>query len=193
MALAKLIAFDRPLAAALIPGRHVHTYSEADVAAASEEAFRRGVDSARTLADQQMVELRADIGHLSEGVFRKLGGMDALLVAQLREALPGLAVELARRLLAGYEPPAEAVSQLCEETLAQLFPERENLEVSLAPRDLALLQKLNPEWMQRYPGLRVRSDARLESGDCEVRSRFGLMDARRATKLDALARNLNPA
>ena len=103
------------------------------------------------------------------------------------------ALEIARRLLAGYEPPPEVVSRLCAEALEELFPERENLELVVSPRDAELLEKLRPEWQQRYPGLRVRSDVALTPGDCQVRSRFGLTDARLTTKLSALTHSLSPA
>lgn len=193
MAYAKLIAFDRRLAGVAIAGQAGRYYTETELAAREEAAYQRGVDATRTLADQQMVEFRADIEQLSEGVFKKLSELEPALVAQLRETLPGLALDLARRLLAGYEPPAEVVARICEEALNEIFPERDNLELSIAPRDAALLEKLNPDWLRRYPGLRLRSDPTLQPGDCVVRSRFGLTDARVATKLGALQHSLAPS
>lgn len=193
MAYAKLIAFDRPLLGATLPGQAGRTFNEGELAARDETAYRRGVDAARAQADQQMVELRADMQQLGDGVLQKLGNLEPLLVAQLRDALPGLALEIARRLLAGYEPPAEVVARLCEEALSELFPERENLELAVSVRDKALLEELNPSWLARYPGLRIRSEPALAPGDCQVRSRFGLTDARLQTKLAALAHNLVPA
>jgi flagellar assembly protein FliH len=193
MALAKLIAFDRPLRGISAPGQLGRMLSEAEVAKATQAAYQRGVDDARAAADQQMVEFRADVEQLSEGVLKKLSGLDTVLVAQLRDALPGLALDIAHRLLAGYEPPPEVVSRLCEEALAELFPERENLELVVSPRDAEFLSSLDPEWIQRYPDLRIRQDNTLKPGDCQVRSRFGLTDARQSTKLAALARGLSPA
>jgi flagellar assembly protein FliH len=190
MAFNTLVSFDRPLVGFARAGAGGGLSTEAEVALRCEEAYRRGVDSARELADHQMVEFRADVERFSDEVLGKLGGLEPVLVAQLREALPSLAVEIARRLLAGFEPPAEVVSRLCEEALAELFPERDNLELNLCPRDAALLDELNPSWRQRYPGLVVRTDRALAPGDCQVRSRFGLTDARQQTKLTALAHGL---
>jgi flagellar assembly protein FliH len=190
MAYAKLIPFDRRLAGVAIAGQAGRYYTETELAAREEAAYQRGVDATRTLADQQMVEFRADIEQLSEGVFKKLTGLEPLITRQLRDALPALALDLARRLLAGFEPTPEIVSRICEEALGEIFPERDNLELSLSPRDAALLEKLNPDWLRRYPGLRIRSDASLQPGDCLVRSRFGLTDARVQTKLNALQHNL---
>lgn len=192
MGYSKLIAFDRPLAAAVLPGQG-RVYTETEVAAKCEEAYRRGVDSARAAADQQMVEFRVDMEQLSDGVLKKLSVLEPTLVAQLRDSLPGLAVDIAHRLLAGFEPPVETIERLCREALEQLFPEREGLELSLSVRDAALLTALNPEWMARYPRLVVRTDATLKPGDCLVRSRFGLTDARQETKLAALTHSLTGA
>jgi len=193
MAFAKLIPFDRPLAAAVLPGRETPCHTASELAAAASAAYQRGIDDARAAADQQMVELRADLAQLGEGVFARLAGAEGAVLAQLREALPGLAVEIARWLLAGYEPPPETVSRLCEEALAQLFPEREGLELVLCPRDVALLQALKPGWLDAYRGLVIRGDASLAPGDCLVRSRFGLTDARQETKLAALNHSLTGA
>jgi len=190
MAFAKLIAFDRPLSGAVLPGSPGRLCDEAELAEKVQEAYRRGVDDARGAADQQMVEFRADVERLSDGVLRKLAEMEPALTAQLRDSLPGLAMEIARRLLAGFEPPPEVIARFCHEALSQIFPEQEGLELSLAPRDADQLKQLNPDWLQRYPGLRVRADASLEAGDCLVRSRFGLTDGRRQTKLAALENSL---
>jgi flagellar assembly protein FliH len=193
MAFAKLVAFDRHLASVVLPGQKGQVYSEAELAAQTEQAYRRGVDGARAVADQQMVEFRADMENLSEGVLQKLGAIEPAMLAQLREALPGLAIEIARRLLAGFEPPPEIIERFCREALDQLFPEREGLELALCPRDAEQLNHLSPDWLQRYPGLRVRTDASLAPGDCLVRSRFGLTDGRRQTKLTALEHSLASA
>jgi flagellar assembly protein FliH len=191
MSYTKLIAFDRRLSGASLIGRGQPSH-ESEMAAHEQEAYRRGVDAARALADQQMVEARADIEQLSDGILQKLSRVEPQLFAQLREALPGLAVEIARRLLAGYEPTPEIVSKVCEEALGELFPERENLELAISTHDAALLEKIKPEWMQRYPGLRIRPESTFGPGDCQVRSRFGITDARLQTKLTALEHSLSP-
>ena len=186
----KLIPFDRPLTGTITPGQPGRLYTEAEYSAHGENSYRRGVDAARALADQQMVDIRAEVAHLSSGVLPQLCHLEEGLLKQLRDALPGLALDIARHLLAGYEPPAETVERICRDALDQLFPERENLELILCPRDAELFNQLNPGWSERYPGLQIRTDLTLTPGDCQVRSRFGLTDARQQTKLDALSRAL---
>lgn len=192
MAYLKIIAFDRPLAGAVLPGQG-RTFTETEVSAKVQEAYRQGVDAARAAADQQMVEFRAEMAHFSEGVLQKVSRLEPLLVAQLRDSLPALAVDIAHRLFAGYQPSTESLERLCTEALEQLFPEREGLELTLCPRDVELINSLNPDWLQRYPALRIRADAALKPGDCIVRSRFGLTDARQQTKLAALEHSLTGA
>jgi len=190
MPLTKLVQFDRPLAGALLPGRSVRVYTDTEVEALRKEAFRQGQDAARSFDDRQLVDIRTDVQQLQDGIFGKLADVEPVLVAQLRASLPDLALDLARRLMAGFEPGPEIIERICSEALNQLLPERENLELILSPRDARVLEELNPAWLQRYPGLKVRADAALAAGDCQVRSRFGLTDARRVTKLETLSLGL---
>ncbi|HEY3757024.1 MAG TPA: FliH/SctL family protein [Opitutaceae bacterium] len=191
MAFTKIVAFDRRLGGFAWPGQSSRGLTEAEINARCQAAFHAGSDAARAAADQQMVEMRSDMAQMSEGVFKQLVGIEPAMTAQLGQALPGLALEIARRLLAGFEPPPDVVERLWREALEQLYPERENLELSLCPADAELIDQINPEWKKRYPGLRVRADASLQRGDSLVRSRFGLTDARRDTKLAALEQTLS--
>jgi flagellar assembly protein FliH len=193
MSFSKLISFDRKLVGAVLPGQSGRLVGERELAEQTEAAYRRGGDDARALANHQLVEVRTDVQRLSEGVFKELSGIEASLLAQLRESLPGLALEIARRLFAGFDPDKEMVERLCREALEQLFPEREGLELTLCPRDAELIGCLDPSWMSKFPGLHITTDATLARGDCLVRSRFGITDARMATKLAALERGLNGA
>ncbi|HMD61204.1 MAG TPA: FliH/SctL family protein [Opitutaceae bacterium] len=190
MSFSKLITFDRKLVGAVLPGQSGRLIGERELAEQTEAAYRRGGDDARALANHQLVEIRTDVQRLSDGVFKQLSSVESALLTQLREALPGLALEIARRFFAGYVPETEMLERLCREALDQLFPEREGLELTLCPQDAELIGCLDPSWMRKYPGLRVTNDPSLSRGDCLVRSRFGLTDARMATKLAALERGL---
>ena len=186
----KLVAFDRPLSSATIPGRSSKHFTESEASEIRVVAYREGADAARAFANQQVVDFRAEVQSLQEGLFAKLTESEALITQQVQAALPALVVEIARRLLAGFEPPAEAVQKLCSETLEQLYPESENLEVLVCPRDARLLEQISPSWKNRYAGLRITPTPSLSSGDCQVRSRFGITDARLSAKLETLSREL---
>jgi flagellar assembly protein FliH len=119
-----LVVFDRPLSGATIPGRSSRYFSESEVAAVRVEAYQKGADSARHFADQQMVDFRAEVQALQDGLFAKLASAESLVISQLQDSLPGLVMEIARRLLGGYEPPPDAVARLCGEPWNSSTPKR---------------------------------------------------------------------
>ncbi len=190
MSLTKIVVFDRRLEGAASAHRPARTYTESEVAALKEEAHRQGENAGRAFADRQLVDLRADLQRLLDGILPNLSHLEGNLLAELRSSLPDLALDLARRLLAGYEPPPEVVERICREALDQLYPERENLEIILSETDATMLSRLAPGWMQQYPGLTVQPNPLFVPGDCQVRSRFGLTDARLSTKVQALTMGL---
>ena len=191
MSLSKLVVFDRPLrgATAVVRAR-VRTLTEAELAELREQARREGAEDTRRFADSQMVEMRSEVQQLNESLFEALRQAETRLTEQVRAALPGLAVEIGRRLLAGWEPPIEGVAKVCREALDELFPEPSGLELVLAARDAELLERLNPGWLREFPGLKIVVDPNLHAGDCLVRSRFGVVDARGSTRLNALQDSL---
>ncbi|WP_221030028.1 FliH/SctL family protein [Actomonas aquatica] len=184
-----LIRFDRPLRGARISGQ-LAPVSHEDMEKARTEAYQQGQDAARAFADQQMVEVRTELQALQDGIFRALGEIEPSLVQQVREALPELVLESTRRLLEGFEPDPDQVSRICQDTLEQLYPETNNLELRLSSRDADLLDKLSPDWLRRYPEMRITRDSHLRPGDCVVHSRFGVTDARLDAKLQNLGHEL---
>lgn len=185
-----LVVFDRHLLRATIPGHSVHSYSETEVAAIRAAAYREGSDSAQAFAERQLVEFRDEVHALQQGIFQHLHDIESALIDQIRRELPNLAMDIARRMLAGFEPPQELVLRLCSEALEQLFPERENLELVVSSRDAEMLSKHGGDLQARFPGLKIRADATLQPGDCIVHSRFGITDARQSAKLGAIEHEL---
>ncbi len=184
-----IVAFDRPLLAVRTADAP-RLYTDADLAAARAAGQREGGDAARAFTNQQIVELRSELQELHAGLIRRLSAAHDELVAQVRSALPALAVELGQRLLSGFVPPPELVEKLCREALDQLYPERQGLELVVGPRDAAVLDRLLPAWRVHFPELKVTIDDTLAPGDCLVRSRFGVTDARASAKLDSLREEL---
>jgi flagellar assembly protein FliH len=185
-----LIAFDRPFSDATIPSNAPKLYTTSDLAAARAAAYREGYDKARAFSDRQLAEFRDEVQALQHGLIQNLPTLEATMLEQLRAGLPALAVDMAQRLFAGFEPPVELVEKLCQQTLDHLYPERENLELIVCPRDAELLEKHMQDLELRYPNLKIRADASLRPGDCQVRSRFGLTDARLNAKLEAVNHEL---
>lgn len=192
MSTATLIRFDRPLRGARIKGQ-LPPVSHEDMEKARTEAYQQGQDAARAFADQQLVEMRTDLQELQDGLFNAVRDLEPALIQQVREALPELVLEATRRLLNKFEPDPEQVSAICLDTLEQLYPETNGLELRLSSRDADQLDQLSPDWMRRYPDLRLTRDSHLRPGDCVVHSRFGVTDARLDAKLDNLAHELTGA
>jgi flagellar assembly protein FliH len=157
---------------------------------AEEEAHRRGFEEAMTYLDQKMLEQRSDLAQLQENTFRALARTHESLVAQVAQILPSLAIEVARRALAGFEPSQELIAGLCADTLAEIAPGTSGVEVWLAPRDYELVRGVEAEFSHKYPSIQVHPDPDLVPGDCRARSQFGAVDARLSTKLSNLARSL---
>jgi flagellar assembly protein FliH len=186
----QLIAFDRPLVAVQSTRDAVLQHTAAELFAARAAGYQEGGDSARDFSNQQIVDLRSEMQLLQSGLFQRLATVHEQLGEQVRAALPTLAVEIGQRLLAGFVPPSELVEQLCREALDQLYPERDGLELVVGPRDAAVLERMVPTWRVHFTNLRVTIDDTLSPGDCLVRSRFGVTDARASSKLESLRHEL---
>lgn len=161
-----------------------------ELEAARQAAYQKGFEDATSFLNQQLAEQRADVIQLMEQTFKSLEEQRDQLVQQLGAVLPGIATEIARRVLCGLEPDARRVESLVEEVLGELAPGTRDIEISLPPADLALLGRYDEKFRDRFPGLRFVADATLSVGDCRLRSSFGLIDATIATKLETLARSL---
>lgn len=185
-----VLAFDRPLVAAQPVVGATKRHTDAELLAARANGYQKGGDDARAFSNQQIVELRAEMQALQTGVLQQLVDAQEQLVDQVRRALPQLTVELGRRLLADFVPPPELVERLCREALDQLYPERDGLELVIGPRDAAVLERLVPSWTAHFTNLRTTIDDTLNPGDCLVRSRFGVTDARAQSKLEGLRQEL---
>lgn len=185
-----VVAFDRPLRAVQLTHHAARCHTAGELDDAYRRGFRAGGEEAQEFTNAQMVELRTEVRDLSEGLFPRLEQAQAALLARIRAALPALTVEVGARLMAGMVPPPELVERLCREALDQLYPEREGLELVVGPRDAAVLERLMPTWRAQFPGLRITIDDTFDPGDCLVRSRFGVTDARAGAKLGALRAEL---
>jgi flagellar assembly protein FliH len=157
---------------------------------ACEEAYQRGFDEASALLSRQILEQRSDLAHLQESTLRALAGQHDALVAQISALVPELALEIARRVLAGIEPDRELLQKIVEETLGEVASGSVDVELRLCPRDVELMSGLEEDFAHKYPGLRIVADAELAPGDCRARSRFGEIDGRLSTKIDNVARTL---
>jgi len=156
--------------------------------------YKRGrLDGARE-ADQDIerrfVEFRTDVSSVISGLLARLGEAEGSVSQQLQAALPELALEVARKLLHGHTPSAEAIEEMCTHAMGAVFPEVQDLEVIVGERDHGIVERLIPSWGTSYPGVKVCVNPGFAPGECQVRSRFGIIDARHDSKLQILRREL---
>lgn len=173
-----------PLKALFLAGtKPLPTFTEEELAAAKREAYQRGSEEASRLIEGQMLEQRAEILHLQSETFAAVARQHAALVQQLRDVLPELAMEAVARILATTEIDREAVMRICRDLLCEIAPGREQVEVQISPGDLGLIAGYEEGFRERHPEIVFRADPEMKPGDCIVRSRFGVVDGRLATKL----------
>ncbi|MEI8088465.1 MAG: FliH/SctL family protein [Opitutaceae bacterium] len=184
------ISFTGPFVLAAEAIEPVRRFTEADLAAEFERGRREGARQNDNGVERRFVEFRSEVNGVQNGIFARLSEAEKMIAEQMRVALPELAVEVAKRVLAGYTPPQEVVEQLCAEAMKALFPEVQDLELIVGERDHAIIENLVPQWRATYPGIKVTIDPAFTSGECQVRSRFGVIDARHGAKVEALRREL---
>jgi flagellar assembly protein FliH len=158
--------------------------------AARQLAYRQGFADASEFQTQQLAEQREEVISLVERTFESLRQETEKMWKDFGSLLPQVAIEVARRIISGMEPESERVRQTVDEVLAELAPGTRDIEIRLAPGDLAVLSRYDEKCQDRFPGLRFVADETLVVGDCLLHSPFGRLDATIGTKFQTLAASL---
>jgi flagellar assembly protein FliH len=152
--------------------------------AAYERGRREGEDSLR----EQLIGQRNEIGSVLNSVLESLRNALPQLVQETESALIQLALESAQKIVAGLPINAKMVDAVVREALRQVEDTAE-VTIQLHPDDLALLRKQKAKILSGAPDsgpLRFVASAEVTRGGCLVQTRFGIVDARRETKLEQL-------
>ena len=110
------------------------------------------------------------------------------------EAVTSLAIDIAQKLVADLPITSEMVVGVVKDALAQV-EESAEFHVRLNPADLELLQRSGSQLASgNFNGSHVQfhSAVDVSRGGCIVQTRFGVIDARRETKLELLRNSLLP-
>ncbi|MGC3991905.1 MAG: FliH/SctL family protein [Chthoniobacteraceae bacterium] len=161
-----------------------------EIERARKAAYQQGFEDAKTWLDKQMAEQRSEVIQMQEQTLQSITEGYARFMGQLGSVLPGLAVEISRRVLGGMEPDRERIERIVNETLSEIAPGTSDIEVALCPADFELMNHYHAQLQDKFPGLHFVADAGLQVGDCRMRSGFGIVDARVETKLQNLSRSL---
>jgi len=168
---------------ALLSARPRTVFTEAQLEAAKREAYQRGSEEAGRLIERQMLEQRKELVHLQTETFAAVASQHELLAKQLHEMIPELTMEAVARILAKTDFDRDMVLGIARDVLAEIEPSGEPVEIQLSPHDLDLMAGNEEDFRIKHPAISFRANAELQPGDCIVRSRFGVVDGRLATKL----------
>ena len=157
-------------------------------------AYERGCrDGERALGDQLMKQ-RGEFRELQNGVLHSLGQAVHQVVHDSEDALVALAIEVARKLVAGLPISPEMVEAAVRDALSQV-EDTTDFAIHLHPDDLALLEQMNSQLLSKNAAeqrMKFHAAADISRGGCMVRTRFGVIDGRRETKLELIRKNLLP-
>jgi len=155
---------------------------------AEKAAYERGRRDGEKALGEQLLQQRAELIELQQGVLQALRNVVPQVVRETETAVLEMAVESARKIVAGLPISLELVEAVVREALAQI-EDTAGVTVQLHPDDLALLRKQQSPLLQGLPEggpLRFTGSAEVSRGGCLVQTRFGILDASRETKFDQI-------
>lgn len=157
-----------------------------------QSAYERGRrDGART-QNEQFARQRSDVAELQNGVLESLRHAVPQVIQETEITLINLALEAAQKIVAGLPINLETVEAVVREAVRQAEDTAE-ITVQLHPDDLALLRTNHSPVLGGLPEcgpLKFLGSAEVTRGGCLVQTRFGLIDARRETKIEQLRQTL---
>jgi flagellar assembly protein FliH len=163
------------------------------VRAAEQAAYERGrLDGEKDLGEQ-MLQQRNELLELHQGVVESLRRAVPEVIQQTENTLMQIALECATKIVAGFPISPELVEAVVREAVLQT-KETAEIMVQLHPDDLALLRKNQSPILQGVPEagpLKFIGSSEISRGGCLVQTRFGLLDARRETKIEQLRASIS--
>ena len=166
--------------------------AEVDQQEREQVSFERGRRAGEQALSEQLLTQRAELQELQHGVLESLRQSVPRVIQDCEQTLVALALEAARKLVAGLPIDVEMLEACVREALTQVEQSSE-FTVLLHPDDLALLQKMNSPLVLLADGverIRFRNSREIPRGGCMVQTKFGFIDARRETKFEALQKSL---
>ena len=159
-----------------------------DAAEREQAAYARGRREGEDALREQLISQRNEMGGLLNGVIASLQKVVPQLVQETESALIQLALESAQKIVAGLPVDPKLVEAVVKEALQQV-EDTADVVIQLHPEDLALLQKHKSDTLKSSPNSKppqFSASADVTRGGCLLRTRFGVIDARRETKIDQL-------
>jgi flagellar assembly protein FliH len=156
--------------------------------ASDPDAYERGRRDGEKSLREQLIRQRSEIMELQNGVLNSLRQAISQVTRECEGAMVALALEIAGKLVADMPVSSEMVEAAVREALTHV-EQKGSITVLLNPMDYELLQQANaPVLLSDVGGERMKfeSSANVSRGGCLVQTKFGVVDARRETKFEAL-------
>lgn len=166
--------------------------SEEEACQREASAYTRGRQEGEQALNEQLIRQRAELVELQNGVLQALRQAVPQVVRDTEQTVTALALEVAQKLVAGLPIDAAMVAAAVREAMDHV-QENTEFHVHLHPDDLELLRRANSDLLEPKPGTQpvyFHPAADVSRGGCLVRTRFGVMDGRRETKLELLKQSL---
>lgn len=195
MPLRETIRFARPLrdARTLIAAFSSPTTSVSPHNAETEQAaYERGRHDGEKALSEQLIRQRGELIELQNGILKSLNESIGKVTNECEGAMVALALEIAGKLVADMPISSEMVEAAVREALASV-EQNSKLVVMVNPMDFELLQVANaPVLLTDIGGekMKFQPSPQVSRGGCMIHTNFGVVDARRETKLEALKHSL---
>lgn len=157
-----------------------------------QSAYERGRGDGEQALSAQLLQQRNEMVDLQNGILKSLRQSVPQVIQETESALIDLALAAAQKIIAGLPVSPEMVEAVVHEAVKQVEDAAE-ITIQLHPDDLALLRKHNSPLLNGLPEtgtLRFTHSSDVTRGGCLVQTRFGVIDARRETKLEQLRQTL---
>lgn len=158
-----------------------------------QAAFENGRRAGESALSAQLLCQRNETVELQRGILASLQTALPKVAHEAETALIDLALESAKKIVASLPIDVTLVEHTVHEALRQAEDTAE-ITIQLHPDDLALLRQHQSEILNGLPEagpLRFSQSSEVSRGGCVIQTRFGLIDARRETKIEQLRQSLN--
>ncbi len=148
---------------------------------ARREGFEQGLAQGRDAAQTELRTQVARLGRLYDAMARPLADIDDTVEHELAH----LAVLIARRVIGhSIRTRPETLLPLVRDLITQLPAQTRQLRIHVHPEDAALLRDHLGDLADR--GWRIEESPQLQRGDCQLQSEHSRVDARVASRLQAV-------
>lgn len=153
-----------------------------------QSGYERGREETERTLRAQLERQREELNELQNGVLVSLRQSIAQVARECESTLVSLALEVARKLVAGMPISEAHVEATVRDALADI-ENKTGLRVQLHPEDLTLLERVESPLLRSGTGaeqITFEVSSEVTRGGCIVQTNFGSIDARRETKFEVL-------